>query len=89
MTKDLKDLRLDELKALVANHERLGATDRPTYAPAKAELDSRLGPAGKAVATKGPSERRRAAKMADWTRQHGKDDATNPYSKQNMRPRPR
>ena len=37
----------------------------------------------KAALTKGPEERRRAAKMAAWTRKHGKDDARNPFSKQN------
>ena len=42
----------------------------------------------KAADTKGPSERRRAAKMAAWTRKHGKDDAANPFSKQNANPGP-
>jgi hypothetical protein len=42
----------------------------------------------KAVDTKGPSERSRAAKMAAWTRKHGKNDAVNPFSKQNANPGP-
>jgi hypothetical protein len=33
--------------------------------------------------TKGALERTRAALMAAWTREHGKDDLKNPYSKQN------
>jgi predicted RNase H-like HicB family nuclease len=37
----------------------------------------------KAAETKGPEERTRAAFMANWTRKHGKDDAKNPYSRQN------
>jgi hypothetical protein len=37
----------------------------------------------KAAETKGPSERSRAAKMAAWTRKHGKNDAENPFSKEN------
>jgi predicted RNase H-like HicB family nuclease len=37
----------------------------------------------KAAHTKGPEERTRAAFMANWTRQHGKNDAKNPYSRQN------
>jgi hypothetical protein len=39
-----------------------------------------------AALTKGLEERRRAAKMAAWTRKHGKDDARNPFSKQNYVP---
>jgi hypothetical protein len=38
----------------------------------------------KAAETKGPEERKRAANMAAWTKKHGKNDATNPYSKQNV-----
>ena len=37
----------------------------------------------KAALTKGLEERRREAKMAAWTRKHGKDDTRNPFSKQN------
>jgi hypothetical protein len=37
----------------------------------------------KAAETKGPEERKREGLMAAWTRQHGKNDAANPYSKQN------
>ena len=37
----------------------------------------------KAARTKGPEERTRAALMANWTRKHGKDDARNPYSREN------
>jgi hypothetical protein len=40
-------------------------------------------PGVKAAKTKGPIERRRAAKMARWTMKHGKDDLKNPYSRQN------
>jgi len=39
----------------------------------------------KAAETKGPDERRREALMAAWTRKNGKNDAVNPYSKQNRR----
>jgi hypothetical protein len=39
----------------------------------------------KAAETKGPEERKREALMAAWTRQNGKNDAVNPYSKQNWR----
>jgi hypothetical protein len=85
----LTTLSVDQLKALVANHERLGATDRPLYAEAKAELLRRAGPATAAVASKGPKERSRASRMANWTMRHGKDDAANPFSKENMTPRPR
>jgi hypothetical protein len=35
----------------------------------------------KAAETKGPEERKRAARMAAWTRKHGKNDATNPHSR--------
>jgi hypothetical protein len=37
----------------------------------------------KAAGTKGRIERVREAKMAAWTRKNGKNDALNPYSKQN------
>lgn len=37
----------------------------------------------KAAETKGRIERVREAKMAAWTRKNGKNDALNPYSKQN------
>jgi hypothetical protein len=37
----------------------------------------------KAVNTKGPEERRRISLMANWTKKHGKNDAGNPYSKDN------
>jgi len=41
-------------------------------------------PGIKAAITKGPIELSRAAKAAAWTRQNGKrDDANNPYSRQN------
>ena len=63
---------------------------RSTLLQAIDELHRRTGAAGKAVTTKGPSERSRAAKMANWTILHGKDDpANNPYSKANMKPRPK
>jgi hypothetical protein len=39
----------------------------------------------KAAETKGPEERSREAHMAAWTRKHGKDDAKNPWSKQNYK----
>jgi hypothetical protein len=39
----------------------------------------------KAAETKGPEERSREAYMAAWTKKHGKDDAANPYSRQNWR----
>jgi hypothetical protein len=39
----------------------------------------------KAAETKGSEERKREALMAAWTRQNGKNDAVNPYSKQNWR----
>jgi hypothetical protein len=44
---------------------------------------SEKSPAQKAVETKGKDERSRAAHMANWTRQNGKDDAKNPYSREN------
>src|SRR5258707_818951 len=37
----------------------------------------------KAAETKGPEERSRTAKMAIYTMRHGKNDAQNPYSKEN------
>jgi hypothetical protein len=37
----------------------------------------------KAAETKGRIERVREATMAAWTRKNGKNDALNPYSKQN------
>jgi hypothetical protein len=40
-------------------------------------------PGQKAAETKGRIERVREAKMAAWTRKNGKNDALNPYSKQN------
>jgi hypothetical protein len=89
MTIDLKSLSLDQLKALVENHERKGAVDQPLYAQARAELDRRIGPAAAALATKGAGERSRASRMANWTMRHGKNDAANPYSKENYNPRPR
>jgi predicted RNase H-like HicB family nuclease len=47
-------------------------------------MSSRNREAGlKAARTKGPQERSREASMANWTRKHGKDDAKNPYSRQN------
>jgi len=89
MNIDPKKLTLDELKNLVANHETKGATEAPLYRQALDELESRVGPAGRAVTTKGPRERSRSSRMANWTMRHGKDDAANPYSKQNMLPRPK
>jgi hypothetical protein len=38
----------------------------------------------KAVETKGKRELERAALMAVWTKENGKDDAKNPYSKKNF-----
>jgi hypothetical protein len=49
---------------------------RPTAAQRRAA-------ALKAAKTKGPEERSRTAKMANWTMKHGKNDAENPYSKKN------
>jgi len=43
----------------------------------------------KAVETKGDAELSRAAKKAAWTRKYGKDDASNPYSKENVNPKAR
>jgi hypothetical protein len=40
----------------------------------------------KAVETKGEWERSREAYMAAWTRANRKDDAANPYSRQNCPP---
>jgi len=37
----------------------------------------------KAAETKGPEERKREGLMGAWTREHVKNDAENPYSKQN------
>jgi uncharacterized protein YdaU (DUF1376 family) len=37
----------------------------------------------KSAETKGPDEFSRAAKMAAWSRKHGKDNPANPYSKAN------
>ncbi len=37
----------------------------------------------KAVKTKGQKELNRAGQMARWTKQHGKNDQENPYSKAN------
>lgn len=45
-------------------------------------VDNRT-PGEKARDTKGPIERKRAARMAAWTRKHGKDDARNPHSRDN------
>jgi hypothetical protein len=53
------------------------------FLPGEVEWRRRKEAARKAVETKGPSERRRAAKMASWTRKHGKNDALNPFSKAN------
>lgn len=39
----------------------------------------------KAAETKGSEERKREALMAAWTRKNGKNDAANPYAKQNWR----
>ncbi len=40
----------------------------------------------KAALNKGPAERSRESKMALSTMKHGKNDAENPYSKENYRP---
>ena len=37
----------------------------------------------KSAETKGEDELVRAAKMAAWTRKHGKDDHQNPFSREN------
>jgi hypothetical protein len=42
--------------------------------------------AHKAAETKGPEERSRTAKMANYTMKHGKNDAQNPHSKENHYP---
>jgi hypothetical protein len=42
----------------------------------------------KTVETKGATETSHAAKMAAWTRAHGKNDAANSYSKMDANPRP-
>ena len=84
---DVKKLRLDQLKSLVANHERLGGTDRPLYFDALDELEHRIGRSRAAVATKGASERSRASRIANRTMLHGKDDAASSFSKQNTRSR--
>jgi hypothetical protein len=42
----------------------------------------------KAVETKGEAELSRAANKAAWTRKHGKNDAQNPYTKENANPAP-
>jgi hypothetical protein len=51
------------------------------------ELTSVKSPGRKAVETKGKIELERAGKMAAWTRQNGKNDAENPYSKANYYPK--
>jgi len=40
----------------------------------------------KASITKGKDEESRAGKMAAWSRQHGKGDPRNPYSRANYNP---
>jgi hypothetical protein len=82
-------LDLAQLKALVTNHELLGGTDRPLYFEAMDKLEPRIGRSRAAAATQGSSERSRASHVASWTSLHGKDDAANPFSKQNTRPRPK
>jgi hypothetical protein len=37
----------------------------------------------KAIETKGQKELNRAGQMARWTKQHGKNDKENPYSREN------
>jgi hypothetical protein len=72
---------------LKAEHTK-GPQRRKAAAAKAVETKGRLGlqEAGfKAAETKGPEERRREALMARWTRKHGKNDAENPYSKQNYR----
>jgi hypothetical protein len=51
-------------------------------------ISSEESPGRKAVATKGKIELERAGKMAAWTRMNGKNDAENPYAKQNYYPKP-
>jgi hypothetical protein len=86
----------------VARKKPYNSLDKFTYQPYDLELEDRHGnriflpgevewrrrreAARKAVETKGPSERHRAAKMASWTRKHGKNDAMNPFSKANANP---
>jgi hypothetical protein len=41
-------------------------------------------PGQKAVETKGPDELKRAGQMAAWTKKYGKNDAENPFSKENQ-----
>jgi hypothetical protein len=48
------------------------------------ERESSMSPGQKAVETKGPIELKRARKMAAWTELNGKNDAENPYSRQNI-----
>jgi hypothetical protein len=55
------------------------------FLPGELEWRRRHEAARKAVETKGPSDRRRAAKMAAWTRKHGKNDGVNPFSKTNAK----
>jgi hypothetical protein len=74
MAIDVKKLRLDQLKALVANHERLGGTDRPLYSEALGEIEHRIGRSRAAVATKGASERSRASRITNRTTLDGKDE---------------
>jgi hypothetical protein len=53
-----------------------------------ARLKQKRSAAGhKAAETKGPVERSRTAYMANWTMKHGKNDAENPFSKENYYPR--
>ena len=60
---------------------------RKEYKAMNADADvrkkKRADAAKKAAETKGAPERSRESKMANWTRRHGKNDAENPYSKQN------
>ncbi len=53
----------------------------------KRELTFAKSPGRKAIETKGKIELERAGKMAAWTRQNGKNDAENPYSKENFYPK--
>jgi hypothetical protein len=52
-------------------------------ADSEAHKRRRRNAALKAAETKGAEERKREALMAGWTRKNGKNDAANPYSKQN------
>jgi hypothetical protein len=88
----------------VARKKPYDSLDKFTYQPYDLELEDQHGnriflpgevewrrlkeAARKAFETKGPSERQRAAKMASWTRRHGKNDAINPFSKANANRRP-